>query len=121
MTPAARARLVYFDFWLDPVAPRLLGAAPGIDLVELRYAGPLDANWHAMSRAHGYQIAPRGELQAPWFGDEALIARCPELLAISSTGSGYDVVDVDACTRAGIVVVNQAAATAAPSPSMRWA
>ena len=103
-----RARLVYFDFWVDPVAPALLREAPGIDLVELRYADPDEANWRALASAHGYQIAPRGELQAPWFADAALLARAPNLVAISSTGSGYDVIDVDACTRAGIAVCNQA-------------
>ena len=102
------ARLLYFDFWTDPVAPALLREAEGVDLIELRYAGASEANWRLMERAHGYQIAPRGELQAPWFGDEALLRRCPELLAISSTGSGYDVVDVEACTRAGVLVCNQA-------------
>ena len=105
---AARARLAYFDFWTDPVAPELLRRTPGIELVELRYASPAELNWRSLSQAHGYQIAPRGELQAPWFGDGALLERCPDLLAISSTGSGYDVIDVDACTRAGVVVCNQA-------------
>lgn len=99
---------MYFDFWTDPVAPALLRDAPAIDLVELRYAGAAHANWEVMGRAHGYQIAPRGELQSPWFGDQSLLDRCPDLLAISSTGSGYDVVDVDACTRAGVLVCNQA-------------
>jgi D-3-phosphoglycerate dehydrogenase len=60
-----------------------------------------------MTQAHGYQIQPRGELRDPWFGDAALLARCPNMLAISSTGAGYDMVDVDACTAAGVIVVNQ--------------
>ena len=29
------------------------------------------------------------------------------MLAISSTGAGYDMIDVDACTAAGVIVVNQ--------------
>ena len=60
-----------------------------------------------MTQAHGYQIQPRGELREPWFGDAALLARCPNMLAISSTGAGYDMIDVDACTAAGVIVVNQ--------------
>src|SRR5207248_3197006 len=56
---------------------------------------------------HGYQIQPRGELRAPWFGDADLLARCPSMLAISSTGAGYDMIDVEACTEAGVIVVNQ--------------
>jgi len=105
---AGRARLAYFDFWIDPVAPALLREEPAIDLVELRYDATAASNWEAMRRTHGYQIAPRGELQAPWFADQALLDRCPDLLAISSTGSGYDVIDVEACTRAGVLVCNQA-------------
>ena len=31
----------------------------------------------------------------------------PNLVAVSSNGAGYDTVDVDACTRQGIAVVNQ--------------
>ena len=36
-----------------------------------------------------------------------MIAHCPNLLAVSSTGAGYDMIDVDACTAAGVIVVNQ--------------
>jgi len=100
-------RLVYFEGWVDPAAEELLGPVPGIDLVRLRYAGDRDANEAAMRAAHGYQIAPRTELREPWFADAALVARCPNLLAVSSTGAGYDVIDVDACTAAGVLVVNQ--------------
>jgi D-3-phosphoglycerate dehydrogenase len=100
-------RLAYFENWMDPVAERLLGARPDIDLVRLEYAAPEAENWAEMTRAHGYQIAPRTELKAPWFGDTALLARCPALLAISSTGAGYDMVDVAACTAAGVIVCNQ--------------
>ena len=100
-------RLVFFEWWFDPVAERILRARPEIDLVRLEYAAPAERNWEAFRGAHGYQIAPRTELHEPWFGDRALIARCPDLLAISSTGAGYDMVDVDACTEAGIIVVNQ--------------
>src|SRR5690606_22041740 len=47
------------------------------------------------------------ELREPWFPDRSLLERCTNLLAVSSTGAGYDVVDVDACTKLGILVVNQ--------------
>jgi D-3-phosphoglycerate dehydrogenase len=42
----------------------------------------------------------------------------PNLLAISTNGSGADTIDIDACTEIGIVVVNQAGGTARRSPSM---
>lgn len=107
---SARARLAYFEFWTDPVALQILGRDDGIDVRRLEYAAAEADNWREMERAHGYQIATRGELVPPWFGDDALIARCPGLLAICSTGSGFDIVDVDACTRAGIIVCNQGGA-----------
>ena len=100
-------RLAYFDKWIDPVALELLGKRPDIELISLDFATPETDNWQSLARAHGYQILPRGDLREPWFGNTALLARCPRLLAISSTGAGYDMVDVDACTKAGVIVVCQ--------------
>jgi D-3-phosphoglycerate dehydrogenase / 2-oxoglutarate reductase len=60
-----------------------------------------------------YQIsAARDELPPQWFATAALHERCPGLLCVSSTGAGYDTVDAAACTRAGVLVVNQAGANA---------
>ena len=100
-------RLVYFDSFMDPIANTIIGKRDDIDLVRLEYGVPEAENWEEISQAHGYQIQPRGELRNPWFGDAALLARCPNMLAISSTGAGYDMIDVDACTAAGVIVVNQ--------------
>ena len=38
--------------------------------------------------------------------------KCPDLLVVSTSGAGYDTVDVDACTAAGVLVVNQTGANA---------
>ncbi|TDR90068.1 hydroxyacid dehydrogenase [Enterovirga rhinocerotis] len=100
-------RLAYFENWIDPEGPRRVERSGGIDLLRLSYDAPEDENWAALATAHGYQIAPRSELKEPWFGTAALLARCPSLLAISSTGAGYDMVDVEACTAAGVIVCNQ--------------
>lgn len=100
-------RLAFFEEFMDPIALRILAGRPDIEVVRLEYASPVDDNWGEMTRSHGYQIQSRTELKEPWFGDAALLARCPSLLAISSTGAGYDMVDVDACTAAGVVVMNQ--------------
>lgn len=35
-----------------------------------------------------------------------LLRRCEQLLAVCSAGAGYDVIDVEACTRAGVAVCN---------------
>src|SRR3954464_7359930 len=100
-------RLVYFDSFMDPIANSIIGRRDDIDLVGLDYGAVETDNWTEMAQAHGYQVQPRGELQEPWFADAKFLARCPNLLAVSSTGAGYDMIDVDACTAAGVIVVNQ--------------
>ena len=67
----------------------------------------MEDNWSAFTSAHGYQIGARTEMREPWFGRRGLLARGPNLLAISAMGAGYDVIDVDACTKAGVIVCNQ--------------
>jgi D-3-phosphoglycerate dehydrogenase len=109
-----RKRLVFFERWFDPVAEEILSAQDDIELVRLHYADPIDDTWSALSTACGYQVSARTELTPPWFGDGDLLARCPRLLAMSSTGAGYDVIDVDACNKAGVLVVNQSGTNSEP-------
>jgi D-3-phosphoglycerate dehydrogenase / 2-oxoglutarate reductase len=107
MTDNAR-RLIYFEDWMDtPAALAKLAEADDIQVDRLTYAGERQANETAVARAHGYQVQPRTELVAPWFPDADLLGRARNLVAVSVTGAGYDVVDVAACTAAGIAVVNQ--------------
>jgi D-3-phosphoglycerate dehydrogenase / 2-oxoglutarate reductase len=109
-----RKRLVYFERWFDPIAEQILGREDDIELTRLGYADPVADNWTAFKTACGYQISARTELQEPWFGNADLLARCPNLLAISSAGAGYDVIDVDACNAAGVIVVNQSGTNSEP-------
>jgi hypothetical protein len=44
------------------------------------------------------------------FVTEDFLAKFPKLLAVSTYGAGYDSVDVEACTRAGVAVMCQAGA-----------
>jgi D-3-phosphoglycerate dehydrogenase / 2-oxoglutarate reductase len=107
-----RPRLVYFDQWTDPVAGEVLADQGGIDVTRLSITGAVDANWEGLERAHGYQSLIRTELARnpgvaeQWICGSDLLARCPDLLAVCSAGAGYDIVDVDACTRAGVIVCN---------------
>lgn len=112
MASSATAGLVYFESWVDPVAERLLVEDGSIDLRRLTHDTPEPESDRVLRGADGYQILPRVELVRPWYADADFIARYPNLLAICSTGSGYDVIDVEACTKAGIIVCNQAGANA---------
>ena len=67
----------------------------------------------ALKRCHGYYVsASQDEIAAPFYAKGPLIEQLPQLLLVCSFGAGYDTVDVDACTRAGIPVVNQAGGNA---------
>jgi D-3-phosphoglycerate dehydrogenase len=105
-----RKRLVFFENWIDPVAESVIAGCDDIELVRLSYAAPEEENWAAFKTACGYQVHPRAELKSPWFPDAVLLARAPNLLACSSTGAGYDMIDVPACTQAGVIVCNQGGA-----------
>jgi D-3-phosphoglycerate dehydrogenase / 2-oxoglutarate reductase len=102
-----RKLLVYFENHVFPPAEALLAQHADVQVHHLRYDASASDNWRLMSQAHGYQIAPRSELQEPWFGDARLLLRCPSMLAICSTGAGFDMVDLDACAEAGVLVCNQ--------------
>ena len=109
-----RKRLAYFERWFDPIAEQILGAQDDIELVRLLYSDQQEDNWTALKTACGYQVSARTELQEPWFGNADLLARCPNMLAMSSAGAGYDVIDVDACNEAGVIVVNQSGTNSEP-------
>lgn len=95
------------------VADALEKSYPDIVVHRLRFDGPPADNWGAMSASHVYCISStRQEVPDEYKCHAALLARCPDLLAVSSTGAGYDTVDVRACTGAGVLVVNQAGANA---------
>jgi D-3-phosphoglycerate dehydrogenase len=100
-------RLVY-ERWTHPVAAERLDDSGMFAIEHLDIAGPPASGWELLCRAHGYQVAirtvcaqvPNGE---QWLADRALVERCRDLLAVTSAGAGYDVVDVDACTDAGVI------------------
>jgi D-3-phosphoglycerate dehydrogenase len=111
--PTPTKKLVFFEKWIDPIAETLIAEIEGVEVIRLSYDAPVDDNWRVMAGVHGYQIAPGAELKEPWFGTRELLAACPNLLAICTPGVGYDIIDVDACTDAGVIVVNQAGANSA--------
>jgi D-3-phosphoglycerate dehydrogenase len=107
-----RARIVRTDLWIDPIFDERLARESGLQVDVFPSQDPAHA-WPVLSQAHVYQIsAAKDELPLQWFAKAELIERCPQLLCVSSTGAGYDTVDVAACTAAGIAVVNQSGGNA---------
>lgn len=108
-----RKQVVRFDFWLNPAFDAHMRALPDVDLAICRHADDDAANLAILSKAHVYHIcAARDEVPSQWWVTDALLAQCPELLCASSSGAGYDPIDVQACTRRGVLVVNQSGCNA---------
>jgi len=69
--------------------------------------------WTALQTTHILQTtSDRNELPKNLTTDGDFLARCPNLVAVSVNGSGCDTVDLEACTKAGVMVVNQAGGNA---------
>lgn len=111
--PVPRKSVVWFDDGKRPNVADLLEKEHGVAFQRLSYDAPKADNWTALSAAHVYCISStRQELPGEYRCDAGLLARCPELLAVSTSGAGYDTVDAAACTAAGVLVVNQSGANA---------
>ncbi len=106
-------KIARLDLWLDPVFDDRMRGEADVQLDIARLAGPPEATWAILEAAHVYQIsAARNEVPAQWQANAELLRRCPHLLVVSSAGAGYDTVDVEACTRSGVLVLNQAGGNA---------
>lgn len=108
-----RKNVVRFDLPTNPAFDQRLAQESDVGLTVCVRKGPEAAGWAALERSHVYHVsAAKDELPRQWFVTAELLARCPALLCVSSAGAGYDTVDVAACTRAGVAVVNQAGGNA---------
>ncbi|MFI5446478.1 hydroxyacid dehydrogenase [Polaromonas sp. UC242_47] len=113
MTTADK-RVVRTDLWIAPTFDARLARETDVSLRVFPVRGNPTAAWDALASAHVYHVsAAKDELPREWFAQADLIARSPKLLCVSSSGAGYDTVDVAACTAAGVAVVNQAGGNAA--------
>ena len=106
-------RVFYVKYLPNPIYVDILRARPDVRLDRLENESPEAIAAPIVSAAHAYQIgAARDELANHFHVDAELLARAPNLLIVSSNGAGYDPVDVEACTAAGVLVVNQSGGNA---------
>ena len=105
--------VVRFDLWIDPVFDQRLQNEADFELRIGAVAGPVEKGWALLADAHVFHVSPAKDELPQWlFVNADLLKRCPKLLCISSGGAGFDTTDVAACTRAGVVVMNQAGGNA---------
>ncbi|MEP6839818.1 MAG: hydroxyacid dehydrogenase [Bradyrhizobium sp.] len=106
-------RVFYVKYLAHPVYEEILKARPDVRLDRLENESPDPVAAPILSAAHAYQIgAARDELAKHFHVHDDLLRRAPNLLIVSSNGTGFDPVDVDACTAAGVLVLNQSGGNA---------
>ena len=106
-------RVFYVKYLAHDIYREILGARPDVRLDRLENESPAAEFDPILSAAHAYQIgAARDELAPHFHVNRDLLKRTPNLLIVSSNGAGFDPVDVEACTEAGVVVVNQSGGNA---------
>src|SRR6201994_3882104 len=106
-------RVFYVKYLANEIYAEILRARPDVRLDRLENESPDDISAPILAAAHAYQIgAARDELAKHFHVDQDLLRRAPNLLIVSSNGAGFDPVDVEACTAAGVLVVNQSGGNA---------
>src|SRR5690348_9735347 len=101
-------RVFYVKYLANEIYAEILRARPDVRLDRLENESPEEIAAPILFAAHAYQVgAARDELASHFHVDADLLRRAPNLLIVSSNGAGYDPVDVEACTAAGVLVVNQ--------------
>src|SRR5260370_8513512 len=106
-------RVFYVKYLANEIYAETPRARHDVWLDRLENESPDEVSVPILAAAHAYQIgAARDELAKHFHVDQDLLRRAPNLLIVSSNGAGYDPVDVEACTAAGVLVVNQSGGNA---------
>jgi D-3-phosphoglycerate dehydrogenase len=106
-------RVFYVKYLANQIYADILGARSDVRLDRLENESTEEVSGPILAAAHAYQVgAARDELARHFHVNADLLRRAPNLLIVSSNGAGYDPVDVEACTAAGVVVVNQSGGNA---------
>jgi D-3-phosphoglycerate dehydrogenase len=111
--PVNNKRVFYVKYLAHEIYADVLRARPDVRLDRLENESSDEVAAPILAAAHVYQIgAARDELATHFHAGRDLLQRAPKLLMVSSNGAGFDPVDVEACTAAGVVVVNQSGGNA---------
>ncbi|MCA6125420.1 hydroxyacid dehydrogenase [Bradyrhizobium sp. WSM 1704] len=106
-------RVFYVKYLAHDIYVDIMKQRPDVRLDRLENETPEAQFAPVLADAHAYQIgAARDELAPHFHAHAELLKRAPNLLIVSSNGAGFDPVDVEACTRAGVLVVNQSGGNA---------
>jgi D-3-phosphoglycerate dehydrogenase len=105
--------IFYYNHLNHPVYLELMGRRDDVAVTKVDAGTPQARMAEVLASAHAYQIgSDQNEMPADFQACDALFRRTPNLLMVSTHGAGYDTIDLDACTRAGILAMNQAGGNA---------
>jgi len=102
-------RVFYVNAVSAQIYLEIMAKRPDIQVDKLVNDSPKDEAERVLSQAHAYQIgSSRQELAMQYQGYTPLLQRCPNLVVLSTNGAGFDTVNLEDATAAGVAVVNQA-------------
>jgi D-3-phosphoglycerate dehydrogenase len=105
----ALKNVFYLEYLAHKVFEEILAERPDFSLQRLENTTAPQTAEAILATAHVYQIpATRDEVAPEYRATKALFARAPRLLVVSSSGAGYDTINLEDCTEAGILALNQA-------------
>jgi D-3-phosphoglycerate dehydrogenase len=105
---ATPVRVTYLEYLAHRSFADVIATRPNFTLTRIDRATPKDDANAILGETHIFQIpATRSDVQARYRANAALFALAPRLLVVSSSGAGYDTIDLSDCTRAGVLAVNQ--------------
>src|SRR3954467_4244717 len=106
-------RVFYVKYLAHEIYVDILKKRADVRLDRLENDSPDAVAGPILAEAHAYQVgAARDEIEPHFHVHADLLKRAPNLLIVSSNGAGFDPVDVDACTAAGVLVLNQSGGNA---------
>jgi D-3-phosphoglycerate dehydrogenase len=107
--PANRVKRVFYVNWFGhPRFAEVLAARADFQLDRLVDGSAAHEAEAVIAAAHAYQVSSGVNDQSPaYLVNDALLSFASNLLVVSTIGAGYDTVDLAACTRAGVLAVNQ--------------
>ena len=98
-------RVFYVKYLAHPVYEEILRGRDDVRLDRIDDTTPDDDATRTLAAAHVYQVgSARDDIPRRYHVDAALLLRMDDLLLVSTSGVGYDTVDVAACTAAGVLV-----------------
>jgi len=105
--------IFYYHHVNHPIYFELMGKRSDIRIEKVDATTPSAHMDEVLAAAHAYQIgSDRNEMPPEYQACDALFRRTPNLLFVSTHGAGYDTIDLAACTRAGVLAMNQAGGNA---------